>query len=131
MPRARGTGRIFRRGQVFWVAYYGPDHRHPSRRKRFFESTGSADRRDAERLLRQRLHEIHGDQFVGPQQERVTVAELLKQYQTHRELNGVKSPDKFRSHLKRVAEFFGATRACDITTPGLEAWDLAPTKISG
>jgi integrase len=131
MPRARGTGRIFRRGQVFWVAYYGPDPRHPSRRKRFFESTGSTDRRDAERLLRQRLHEIHGDNFVGPQQERVTVAELLKQYQTHRELNGVKSPDKFRSHLKRVEEFFGATRACDITTPGLEAWAGAKMKPQG
>ncbi len=128
MPRARGSGRVFQRGQVFWVAYYGPDPRRPSRRKRFFESTGSADRRDADRLLRQRLHEIHGDHFVGPQQERVTVAVLLKQYQTHRELNGVKSPDKFRSHLKRVEEFFGSARACDITTPGLEAW--AETKMA-
>ncbi len=131
MPRARGTGRVFRRGQIFWVAYYGPDPRHPSHRKRYFESTGSTDRRDAERLLRQRLHEIHGDQFVGPQQERVTVAELLKQYQTHRELNGVKSPDKFRSHLKRVEEFFGTTRACDITTPRLEAWARTKMKPQG
>ena len=84
MARARGTGRIFQRGQVFWVAYWGPDPRRPSRRKRFFESSGSSDPRDANRLLRRRLQEIHGDRFVGPQQERVTVAELLKQYQTHR-----------------------------------------------
>lgn len=131
MPRARGSGRIFQRGQVYWVAYYGPDPRHPSRRKRFFESTGSPDRRDAERLLRQRLHEIHGDHFVGPQQERVTVAALLKEYQTHRELHGVKSPDKFRSHLKRVEEFFGATRAYDITTPSLEAWANRTMKPRG
>ena len=131
MARARGTGRIFQRGPVFWVAYWGPDPRRPSRRKRFFESSGSSDPRDANRLLRRRLQEIHGERFVGPQQERVTVAELLKQYQTHRELNGVKSPDRFRSHLKRVEEFFGASRACDITTPGLEAWAEAKMKPRG
>ncbi len=131
MGRARGTGRIFQRGRRFWVAYYGPDPKRPSRQKRFFESTGSDERRDAERLLRRRLHEIHGDQFVGPQQERVTVAELLKQYQTHRELNGVKSADKFQSQVKRVQEFFGPERACDITTTGLEAWADAKMKPKG
>lgn len=40
----------------------------------------------------------------------------------------MKSPDRFRSHLKRVEEFFGSTRACDITTAGLEAW--ANTKMT-
>jgi len=131
MPRARGTGRIFRRGQVFWVAYHGPDPRHPSRRKRFFESAGSAERRDADRLLRQRLREIQGEQFVGPQIERVTVSELLQQYKTHRELNGAKSPDRFGSHLKRVDEFFGSVRACDVTTAALESWAEAKMKPRG
>src|SRR2546425_1701736 len=131
MSRARGTGRIFQRGRRFWVAYYGPDPKRPSRQKRFFESTGSAERRAAERRLRRRLREIDADQFVEPQQERVTVAELLKQYHMHRELNGVKSPDRLRSQLKRVEEFFGAERACDITTAALEAWANATMKPRG
>ena len=46
----RGNGRVFQRGQVWWIAYYdnGREHR---------ESSGSRDRKDAVRRLRQRLGE--------------------------------------------------------------------------
>jgi integrase len=55
----------------------------------------------------------------------------LHQYLTHRELNGVKSPDRLRSHLKRVEEFFGSERAGDITTFALEAWAKAKIAPNG
>jgi integrase len=55
----------------------------------------------------------------------------LKQYQTHRELNGVKSPDRLQSQLKRVEEFFGVERACDITTAALEGWANAKMRPRG
>ena len=64
MARARGTGRIFQRCPVFWVAYWGPDPRRPSRRKRFFESRigGLGARRlrldEQMRLLHQQLLEL-------------------------------------------------------------------------
>ena len=47
----RGNGRVFQRGQVWWIAYYdnGREHR---------ESSGSGDRKEAVRLLRQRLGEV-------------------------------------------------------------------------
>ena len=47
----RGDGRVFRRGQIWWVAYYhhGQEHR---------ESSKSRERKDAVRLLRRRIGEI-------------------------------------------------------------------------
>ena len=47
----RGNGRVFQRSQVWWIAYYdnGREHR---------ESSGSHDRKEAVRLLRQRLGEV-------------------------------------------------------------------------
>ena len=83
MTRAHGTGRIFQRGRVWWISYYGPRPLWPGK-KRFFESSGSEKESDAKRLLQRRLKASHGDRFVGPMQEKVTVAELLRQYQTHR-----------------------------------------------
>ena len=47
----RGSGRVFRRGSIWWVAYY-----HSGRECR--ESSKSRDRKDAVRLLRQRLGEV-------------------------------------------------------------------------
>ena len=47
----RGDGRVFRRGQIWWLAYYhhGQEHR---------ESSKSRERKDAVRLLRRRIGEI-------------------------------------------------------------------------
>ena len=47
----RGDGRVFQRGQIWWVAYYhdGREHR---------ESSKSRERKDAVRLLRTRIGEI-------------------------------------------------------------------------
>ena len=47
----RGDGRVFQRGQVWWVAYYqdGREHR---------ESSKSRERKEAVRILRQRLGEV-------------------------------------------------------------------------
>ena len=47
----RGDGRVFRRGQIWWVAYY-----HDGREYR--ESSKSRERKDAVRLLRTRIGEI-------------------------------------------------------------------------
>ena len=121
----RGQGRIFLRGQYHWIAYShrGREHREPG-----CEGCGSAELgkcREAERRLRARLREIHGDRFVGPQQERVTLAALLRAYRTHRELAGMKSPIQAQSQLRRVEAFFGELRAGDLTAAQLEAWTQA------
>ena len=47
----KGNGRVFQRGQLWWIAYY--DNGRECR-----ESSGSRERKEAVRLLRQRLAEI-------------------------------------------------------------------------
>ena len=52
----RGDGRVFQRSQIWWVAYYhgGREHR---------ESSKSRERKDAVRLLRQRIGDIAAGTF--------------------------------------------------------------------
>ena len=47
----RGNGRVYQRGRIWWIAYY--DHG-----KELRESSRSRERKDAARLLRQRLGEV-------------------------------------------------------------------------
>ena len=63
-------GRTLRRGEVWWIAYYFNG-------KEIRESAKSRNEADARRLLKKRLKEIHGSRFVGPQEEKLTVADLL------------------------------------------------------
>ena len=63
------------RAAAFYGAYY-------LRGKEFRESTGETDPNKAEKFLKRRLKEVGADQigakaFVGPQQERVKISELL------------------------------------------------------
>jgi integrase len=111
----RGDGRIFNRknSAVWWLAYY-------VRGKEVRESTGSPDRKLAERVLKQRRKEIGADQlglktFVGPAQERVTVEELLQDLETDYQVRGRKSVPELRGHLKAVRAAFGDWRALDVT----------------
>jgi hypothetical protein len=76
----RGSGRVFHRAGSahYWIAYY-----HRGREIR--ESSGSADRSRAERLLRQRLREVGADHlgakpFVGPAEARVLFEVLVQTY---------------------------------------------------
>ncbi len=111
----RGMGRIFHRGAVCWIAYYfnGREIR---------ESCRSRDEADARRLLKKRLKEIHGSRFVGPQEENVTVDDLLDALITHLETKGAKTVDRLKSHLKPLREYFALTRAVNVTTAAVEQY---------
>ena len=65
----RGQGRVYQRGDKWWVAYY-------VRGKEYRESAG-ATKAEAKRYLKKRLGEINSGRFVGPQEERITVNEIL------------------------------------------------------
>src|SRR5215467_11880471 len=84
----RGRGRVFeRKGSSFlWIAYYahGKEEREVARHVRTGEKIEATEknRHDAERWLKHRLKELAAEQyggraFVGPQQERITVNQLL------------------------------------------------------
>ena len=66
--RLNGMGRIFKRGEKFWIAYY-------YRGKEIRESAKSAKEADARKLLKNRLKQIQGNRYIGPEEERLRVGE--------------------------------------------------------
>jgi integrase len=117
--RERGRGRIFaRKGSAhLWCAYYlrGKEHR---------QSTGETDPGKAEKFLSRKLKDRDADLiaakvFITPQQERVTVNQILDVLVTKYESGGddgetrVVNPP-MKSHLKRLRAFFGAMRAMSV-----------------
>jgi integrase len=108
----RGDGRVFRRGGTWWVGYY-------LRGKQYRESAHTPDEQKARGFLKQRMKQVGADQlgyhtFVGPQQQRLMVSELLNNLEADRKLRGIDSP-QFKSHLRHVRERFGDMRALDVT----------------
>src|SRR5262249_60221980 len=113
----RGDGRIYWRGSVCWIEYW-------NRGKRFRESVAGAEQHgqrkkaatEARRKLKERRKEIHGGRFVGPQEERLLVTDLLDGLIVHLENKGIRSLPDYVSHLKPVREAFALTTAVDLTT---------------
>jgi integrase len=121
MTKARGDGRIFpRKGSaLLWCAYY-------LRGKEYRESTGETDPQKAEKYLRLRLKEVGADQigkaiFVGPQQERIKVDQLLDALEDDYQIRSVDSA-QFRSRLKHLRSYFGSWRAVEVTAEAADRY---------
>src|SRR6266852_3951848 len=117
----RGNGRIFpRKGSAnLWCAYY-------LRGKEIRESTGTTDRKKAERFLKRRLKEVGADQigakpFGGPQQDRLVINQLLDALRADYELRGKLTP-QFGSHLARIRDYFGAVRATALSSEAVDKY---------
>jgi integrase len=87
--------------------------------KQVRETTGTADETEACRIAHDRLTEAGADRagikkFVGPQQKRITVAELLDALEADYRLRG-KFTAQFRSHVKRIRAYFENWRALEVT----------------
>lgn len=112
----RGMGRIFqmRGSKNWWIAY---NHRGKENR----ESCGSPIRTEAEKLLKHRLREIGADMlglnaFVGPQQDRLLVKDLLDELKSDFKLRQIKGLRPAVSHLDIVRRALGDQRAVKLTT---------------
>ena len=87
----RGEGRVFQRGQFWWVAYY-----HDGREYR--ESSKSRERKEAVRLLRQRVGEAAAGTVQGRPVHRragtrtVTMLDLFDLLEQYYQLNNRSSP---------------------------------------
>ncbi len=108
----RGDGAVFQRGSSWWIVYY-------VRGKRYREPAGKTEAA-AKRRLRARLGEVYSGRFVGPEEERVLVDQLLDALVVHLETKGAASAGSVRSHLKPVRERFGHLRALEVTTAMVE-----------
>lgn len=111
----RGMGRIFNRGEVFWIAY---SHRG----REYRESARSAREADARRLLKKRLGEIGRGKLVGPQEERVTFEDVAADYLRDYELRGLRSLKTAEGRVAHLRSFFGLDRAIDITMDRIRAY---------
>ena len=82
----KGDGRVFQRGQIWWVAYYqdGREYR---------ESSKSRERKEAVRLLRQRVGEVatgivqNGPVYRRSGTRRVTMLDLFDLIEHHYQIN--------------------------------------------
>jgi hypothetical protein len=98
----RGDGRIYRprtRGKEspkFWIQF--------SANGRVYREVGGRTHREAKTKLRARIREIQGDRFVGLEQERLTVAEVLDSRLRDLVARRAKSPETAISRMKPVKE---------------------------
>lgn len=110
--REYGAGSIYQRGDRWLISYSdrGTMHR---------ESTGGSERRDAVRLLKQRLTAIRTGKFA-PSADTVTLADLRAMVEADYEVNGQRGLARIRLALRRAEDYFGASaRATDITADRL------------
>ena len=108
----RGDGRVFRRGQIWWVAYYhdGREHR---------ESSKSRERKDAVRLLRTRIGEIaagtaqHSPVYGQAGTRAITMQDLFDLVENHYQLNNRSSATNSLCLRRLRGRFAGYTaEAC-------------------
>src|SRR3990172_4727185 len=128
----RGLGRIFRMpgSRHPWIAYChrGTEYRESAgdaireiERKNRRKLTAEETRKVAESLLKQRLKETGADAlglraFVGPQQDRLTVGDLLDALEADFRLRGLKSLKITKGHLGIIRAAAHHHRTADEST---------------
>ena len=111
----RGDGRVFKRGERFWLSYYV---KKAGRSVEIRESGGRTERQ-ALKKLKQRRKEVGAQDlglltFTGPESERVTIEDLLHSLEEEYRIKRREQKKAF-SHMKHLRAFFGFERAVRIT----------------
>lgn len=114
MRMARGDGRLFQRGRIWWVAWclHGRERR---------ESSGSADKQVAKRLLRVRLGQLAKGERPGVGDRAVRVGQVLDHYATDRENAGRWSKGT-RASVAFLRREFADWRVTEVTLATLTPW---------
>ena len=110
----RGDGRVYQRGNRWWVEYWHRGHQYR-------EAAGTTEKAAGKRL-KERMKQIAGDRFIGPQEERVEVSELLDALERHLQTKGARAMASLRSHLKPVRDSLGSKLAVDLRTADVERY---------
>ncbi len=122
--RPRGQGRILqhREAGTWFIAFYwkGREVRESVARL-LAKPPRQVTKQDAVRALRRRMKEVLGEKFKGPEAERLTVRELLDDYERHLELRGCDVPS-YKARFKQLTGDFGHVRIVHLTTSLIERW---------
>ena len=103
---------LYRRNQVWYADFYANG-------KRVQQSTGTANRREAEKFHALRLSEVHRGAFLKP--VNLTLTELGERYIEHAKLHK-RSWIRDMQLLSNLQEFFGSSRLRDITAFRIEEY---------
>jgi integrase len=125
-------GRVFQRkgSPYWWIAFYahGKEVREVARHVRTGEKLEATDenRRDAERFKKQKLGQLAASQyggpaFIGPQQARVTINELLDSLETDYRIRG-KWSIKVATLVKPLRQYFGTWRAIEVDSDAVDKY---------
>jgi integrase len=104
--REFGTLRL--RGVIWWIRYKIDG-------KTYEESSGSRDRRKAEKRLATREAELGRGIFVAPNLKHTTVAELADMLRDDYRINGRRSLRRVETSLGHLLDFFGPARVTTVT----------------
>src|SRR3989304_8557328 len=102
-------GCIYKRGQLYWIAYYVRGRQH-------HESTKSCDRRIAEKLLLQREIEADQDKLPNFKAERTKWDDLAEDYLREYRITGLSSLRRAKQHVNNLRPYFRGMKAHDITS---------------
>jgi integrase len=111
----RGMGRIFKRGSIYWIAYY-------HRGEEYRESAASDNESAAKKLLKKRIGEVAQGRLRGANQDRLTFDDLAQALLEDYQINGRRSLRSARLSIRHLRKFFGFDRAVDITTDRIKAY---------
>jgi integrase len=137
--RSKDVAGLYLRGTTWWIRYRGPLPDGSWGRIR--ESSGSSDRRAAEKFRDERIREARNDRdgirkFVGARQRQVTVGELLDGLERHYETVRLKSLRQVKVHLEPVRAFFAFKRVSGVSRQAIAKYieerrdaDMADTTI--
>jgi len=112
--RTRGLGRTFKRGSVWWIAYW-------HRGKEYRETSSSESEAQARKLLKKRLGEIGSGKLIGPVEERVTFEEMVEYLKTDYAVNKRKAVKIIEYPIKHLRKSFALDKALDLTTDRINA----------
>ena len=101
---------IYQRGRIWYVDYYAYG-------ERFQESTGTANRREAEKFLAMRLSEVQRGTFIRP--VTITLTQLGERYIEHAKLHK-RSWKRDVQMLRNLTTFFGDSKLREITVLRIE-----------
>jgi integrase len=115
----RGQGRIFPRGDIFWMAYYlrGVEYR---------ESTKCTDEKEAGKALQARMREVGADligarKFTTPRASKLTCHDLLETLKGEFE-SDEKLSAQTASQIRRADAAFGDVPILELTRDKINAW---------
>jgi integrase len=120
----RGDGRLFKRGDIYWIAICvdGTEQR---------ESTKTSDEKKAAKILRARVKEVHAHEldpskpFLAQRDRKKTIADLLDALKADFQIRGKDSAQNL-SNIKRAREDFGAFKALALRSADVDSYISEP-----